>query len=97
MVANQIALHEADTESSPVHRARGLHRGPLLKTAQQAIASSWIEAIDPSPAIGESEQDIGEAAAKNDWDRALPERVKLLTEACRADPDKVRAYARLAG
>ena len=69
-----------------------LHAGNLLLDGNDRLV-----AIDPSPAIGEPEQDIGDAAAKNDWGQALPERVKLLTEACRADPDKVRAYARLAG
>jgi hypothetical protein len=37
-----------------------------------------------------------QALPQNDWGQALPERVKRLAEACRADPGKVRAYARLA-
>jgi streptomycin 6-kinase len=68
-----------------------LHAGNLLLDANDQLV-----AIDPSPAIGEPEQDIGDAAAKNDWGHALPERVKRLAEACRAEPGKVRAYARLA-
>jgi hypothetical protein len=63
----------------------------LPQTIQQRLV-----AIDPRPAIGEPEQDIGNAAALNDWGQALPERVKRLAKACRADPGKVQAYARLA-
>jgi streptomycin 6-kinase len=68
-----------------------LHAGNLLLDGNNRLI-----AIDPSPAIGEPEQDIGDAAAKNDWGQALPGRVKRLAEACHADPTKVRAYARLA-
>jgi len=31
--------------------------------------------IDPTPALGEPEQDIGDAAAKNDWGQDLSTRV----------------------
>src|SRR5580692_89596 len=68
-----------------------LHAGNLLLDGNDRLV-----AIDPSPAFGEPEQDIGNAAALNDWGQALSERVKRLAEACRADPGKVRAYARLA-
>jgi hypothetical protein len=40
-------------------------------------------------ALGEPEQDIGDAAAKNDWGQELATRVKQLAEACNADPAKV--------
>ena len=54
-----------------------------------------LVAIDPTPAIGEPEQDVGDAAAKNDWGQDLDTRVKQLTEACHADSSKVTAYAPL--
>jgi streptomycin 6-kinase len=47
-----------------------LHTGNLLLDGDNRLI-----AIDPSPAIGEPEQDIGNAAALNDWGQALPERV----------------------
>jgi streptomycin 6-kinase len=68
-----------------------LHAGNLL-------IGGGIElvAIDPVPALEEPEQDIGDAAAKNDWGQDLSARVKQLAEACHADCTKATAYARLA-
>ena len=68
-----------------------LHAGNLLLDCDNELV-----AIDPTPALGEPEQDIGDAAAKNDWGQALPTRVKRLAQACHADSIKVEAYARLA-
>jgi streptomycin 6-kinase len=68
-----------------------LHAGNLLVDSDNALV-----AIDPTPAVGEPEQEIGDAAAKNDWGQRLPTRVKRLAEACDADFTKVKAYARLA-
>jgi streptomycin 6-kinase len=68
-----------------------LHAGNLLVGSYDELV-----AIDPTPALGEPEQDIGDAAAKNDWGQELATRVKQLAEACNADPAKVEAYARLA-
>ena len=58
-----------------------LHAGNLLLDSNDRLV-----AIDPSPAIGEPEQDIGDAAAKNNWGDPLPDRVKRLVETCRANP-----------
>jgi aminoglycoside phosphotransferase (APT) family kinase protein len=68
-----------------------LHAGNLLLDG-----SNELVAIDPTPALGEPEQDVGDAASKNDWGQDLPTRVKQLAEACNVDPAKVRVYARLA-
>jgi len=68
-----------------------LHAGNLLLDGNNRLI-----AIDPSPAIGEPEQDIGDAAAKNDWGQKIATRVKQLAEDCNADTAKVEAYARLA-
>ncbi len=68
-----------------------LHAGNLLLGSYGELV-----AIDPTPALGEPEQDIGDAAAKNDWGQKLGKRVKELAAACNADPAKVTAYARLA-
>jgi streptomycin 6-kinase len=68
-----------------------LHAGNLLLGSCDELV-----AIDPTPALGELEQDVGDAAAKNDWGQALATRVKQLAKACNAEPAKVRAYARLA-
>jgi len=68
-----------------------LHAGNLLLGSYDELV-----AIDPTPAFGEPEQDVGDAAAKNDWGQELANRVKQLAEACNADPTKVGAYARLA-
>jgi streptomycin 6-kinase len=68
-----------------------LHAGNLLVGSNNELV-----AIDPTPALGEPEQDIGDAAAKNDWGQDLSTRVKQLAEACDADSTKVAAYARLA-
>jgi streptomycin 6-kinase len=68
-----------------------LHAGNLLLGSNGKLV-----AIDPAPALGEPEQDLGDAAAKNDWGQALPERVSQLAAACHADRAKVQAYARLA-
>jgi len=68
-----------------------LHAGNLLVGAKEELV-----AIDPTPALGEPEQDIGDAAAKNDWGQDLSTRVRQLAEACQADSTKAAAYARLA-
>lgn len=68
-----------------------LHAGNLLLDSYDELL-----AIDPTPALGEPEQDIGDAAAKNDWGQELATRVKQLAELCNADLAKVKAYARLA-
>ncbi len=68
-----------------------LHAGNLLLGSYGELV-----AIDPTPAVGEPEQDIGDAAAKNDWGQKLATRVKQLAAACNAHPAKVGAYARLA-
>lgn len=68
-----------------------LHAGNLLLGSDGELA-----AIDPTPALGEPEQDIGDAAAKNDWGPKLATRVKQLAVSCNADLRKVEAYARLA-
>ena len=68
-----------------------LHAGNLLVSSENELV-----AIDPTPAVGEPEQDIGDAAAKNDWGQDLSTRVKQLAEACQADSTKSAAYARLA-
>jgi fructosamine-3-kinase len=39
-----------------------LHAGNLLVDGTERLI-----AIDPNPAVGEPEQDIGDTAAKNDW------------------------------
>jgi hypothetical protein len=51
-----------------------LHAGNLLLDGDDRLI-----AIDPSPAIGKPEQDIGNAAALNDWGQALPQRVKTVS------------------
>jgi hypothetical protein len=61
-----------------------LHAGNLLLGNYGELV-----AIDPTPALGEPEQDIGDAAAKNDWGQKLATRVKQLAAACNADPAKV--------
>jgi streptomycin 6-kinase len=68
-----------------------LHAGNLLVDGNERLI-----AIDPNPAIGEPEQDIGDAAAKNDWGQKIATRVKQLAEDCNVDTAKVEAYARLA-
>jgi len=68
-----------------------LHAGNLLLDSNNELV-----VIDPTPALGEPEQDIGDAAAKNDWAQDLSTRVKQLAEACHADSTKAAAYARLA-
>jgi streptomycin 6-kinase len=68
-----------------------LHAGNLLLGRDGELA-----AIDPTPALGEPEQDIGDAAAKNDWGPKLATRVKQLAATCNADLQKAAAYARLA-
>ncbi len=68
-----------------------LHAGNLLLGSNNELV-----VIDPTPALGEPEQDIGDAAAKNDWGQDVSMRVKQLTEACHADTTKSAAYARLA-
>jgi streptomycin 6-kinase len=60
-----------------------LHAGNLL-----IGGGNELVAIDPVPALGEPEQDIGDAAAKNDWGQDLSARVKQLAEACHADCTK---------
>jgi Aminoglycoside/hydroxyurea antibiotic resistance kinase len=71
--------------------------GAALRAGNLLLGSyDELVAIDPTPALGEPEQDIGDAAAKNDWGQELATRVKHLAEACNADPAKVEAYARLA-
>ena len=93
--AMMAITHDVERSQRPHEHAvllhGDLHAGNLLLDGNDRLV-----AIDPSPAIGEPEQDIGNAAALNDWGQALSERVKRLAEACRADPGKVRAYARLA-
>jgi streptomycin 6-kinase len=68
-----------------------LHAGNLLLGSNNELV-----VIDPTPALGEPEQDIGDAAAKNDWGQDLSRRVKRLADACHADSKKSAAYARLA-
>jgi hypothetical protein len=52
--------------------------------------------LDPSPVIGGPDQGLDDAAAKNGRGQPLSGRVERLAKACRADPVKVRAYARFA-
>ena len=68
-----------------------LHAGNLLVGSNNELV-----AIDPTPALGEPEQDIGDAAVKNDWGQDLSTRVRQLAKACQADSSKAAAYARLA-
>jgi streptomycin 6-kinase len=91
-----IALANAVARSHrPKEHAVLLHDN--LHAANLLVASnSELVAIDPTPALGEPEQDIGDAAAKNDWGQDLSTRVKHLAEVCQADSKKAGAYARLA-
>jgi CubicO group peptidase (beta-lactamase class C family) len=59
----------------------------------------WTEPLSGRPISTiemEPEQDIGDAAAKNDWGQKIATRVKQLAENCNADTAKAEAYARLA-
>jgi len=67
-----------------------LHARNLLINNEELVA------IDPIPSVGEPEQDIAEAVAKNDWGPDLHLRAKQLAEACDADHAKVAAYTRVA-
>jgi streptomycin 6-kinase len=67
-----------------------------LNPGNLLVSKEGLIAIDPIPAVGEPEQDIGEAAAKNNWGPDLPFRAKALANACGADHVKVAAYTRLA-
>jgi streptomycin 6-kinase len=93
---SMIALLDAVGRSQRPQLQSVLLHGDLH--ASNLLLGSYDElvAIDPTPALGEPEQDIGDAAAKNDWGHELPARVKQLAKACKAEPAKVRAYARLA-
>jgi len=89
-LANAIARSH-DPQECAVLLHGDLHAGNLLVGSDNELV-----AIDPTPALGEPEQDIGDATAKNDWGQDLETRVKVLAALCNADPVKVRAYARLA-
>jgi aminoglycoside phosphotransferase (APT) family kinase protein len=89
-LANAVARNHGPQERAVLLHG-DLHAGNLLVGCNNELV-----AIDPTPALGEPEQDIGDAAAKNDWGQHLPARVKQLAEACQADPAKAEAYARLA-
>lgn len=67
-----------------------------LNAGNLLVGKDGLMATDPIPAIGEPEQDIGEAAAKNNWGPDLRVRAKNLADACHADQAKVVAYTRLA-
>ena len=68
-----------------------LHAGNLLIGSYNELV-----AINPTPVLGEPEQNVGDAAAKNDWGHELAARVKQPAKACKVEPAKVTAYARLA-
>lgn len=67
-----------------------------LNPANLLVSKEGLIAIDPIPSVGEPEQDIAEAAAKNNWGPELHVRVRKLTEMYLADHAKVAAYTRLA-
>ena len=91
-----IALADAlARKQGPSERAVLLH-GDLHAGNLLVGCNNELVAIDPTPALGEPEQDIGDAAAKNDWGQDLPTRVKQLAETCSADFRRATAYARLA-
>ena len=89
-LADAVARKQGPSERAVLLHG-DLHAGNLLVGCNNELV-----AIDPTPALGEPEQDIGDAAAKNDWGQDLPTRVKQLAETCSADFRRARAYARLA-
>lgn len=90
-----VALAMATGRSQrPPNEAVLLHGD--LHASNLLVGKQGLIAIDPIPAVGEPEQDIGEAAAKNNWGPDLQLRAKQLAEACHADYEKVTAYTRLA-
>jgi streptomycin 6-kinase len=89
-LANAVA-HSRSNRDGAVLLHGDLHAGNLLVDSNNELV-----AIDPTPALGDPEQDIADAAAKNDWGQELPTRVQRLAAACHADVRKVAAYARIA-
>jgi streptomycin 6-kinase len=89
-LANNLARSQWDREGAVLLHG-DLHAGNLLVDSNNELV-----AIDPTPAFGDPEQDIADAAAKNDWGQDLRTRVERLAETCHADRRKVAAYARIA-
>lgn len=89
-LANVLARSQRERDGAILLHG-DLHAGNLLVDNNNELV-----AIDPTPAIGDPEQDIADAAAKNDWGEDLPNRVQRLAEACHAEVRKVAAYARIA-
>jgi len=90
-----VALAKATGQSQRPRSEAVLLHGDL-HASNLLVSKEGLMAIDPIPAVGEPEQDIGEAAAKNNWGTELRLRAKQLAEACHADREKVTAYTRLA-
>lgn len=88
-LAEAIGCHQRSPDQAVLLHG-DLNAGNLL------VSKEGLIAIDPIPAVGEPEQDIGEAAAKNNWAPDLPFRAKTLANACDADDVKVSAYTRFA-
>ena len=64
-LANDI-VRSHDPQECAVLLHGDLHAGNLLVGTDKELV-----AIDPTPAVGEPEQDIGDATAKNDWGQDL--------------------------
>jgi streptomycin 6-kinase len=62
-LADAVARKQGPSERAVLLHG-DLHAGNLLVGCNNELV-----AIDPTPALGEPEQDIGDAAAKNDWGR----------------------------
>lgn len=93
--AKMIALADAIGRSQRSSEQAVLLHGDL-NPANLLVSKEGIIAIDPIPSVGEPEQDIAEAAAKNNWGPELHVRAMRLSEMYLADHAKVAAYTRLA-
>lgn len=92
--AKMIALADAiGRNQRPSDQAVLLHGD--LNPANLLVSKEGLIAIDPIPALGEPEQDIAEAAAKNNWGPELHVRARKLAEVYLADHAKVAAYTRV--
>ena len=66
-----MALNSSLCRADPIKSFTG-----SVTTYGSSPGTHELVAIDPTPALGELEQDIGDAAAKNDWGQDLSTRIK---------------------
>jgi fructosamine-3-kinase len=80
-------MHPTPARQRSVLLHGDLHVGNLPLDGNERLV-----AIDPNPAIGDPEQDIGDAAAKNDWGQKIATRVKQLAGNCNVDTTPVSSH-----